>query len=46
MIEPPSKPETAEYPRRLYALVTVLLASLLVYAIVRFVLAVIREHQD
>lgn len=46
VIEPPSKPETAEYPRRLYALVTVLLASLLVYAIVRFVLAVVREHQD
>jgi capsular polysaccharide transport system permease protein len=46
VIEPPSKPETPEYPRRLYALATVLAASLLIYAIVRLVLATIREHQD
>lgn len=46
VIEPPSKAETAEYPRRLYTLVTVLMASLLIYALVRFVLAVVREHQD
>jgi capsular polysaccharide transport system permease protein len=46
VIEPPSKPETPEYPRRLYILSTVLAASLLIYAIVRLVLATIREHQD
>ena len=46
VIEPPSKPETPEYPRRLYTLATVLAASLLIYAIVRLVLATIREHQD
>jgi capsular polysaccharide transport system permease protein len=46
VIEPPSKPETPEYPRRLYTLATVLAASLLIYAIARLVLATIREHQD
>lgn len=46
VIEPPSRPETPEYPRRLYTLATVLAASLLIYAIVRLVLATIREHQD
>ena len=46
VIEPPSKPETPEYPRRMYILATVLAATLLIYAIVRLVLATIREHQD
>lgn len=46
VIEPPSLPETPEYPRRWYDLATVLAASLLVYALVRLVLATIREHQD
>ena len=46
VIEPPSKPETPEYPRRVYLLATVLAATLLIYAIVRLVLATIREHQD
>jgi capsular polysaccharide transport system permease protein len=46
VIDPPSKAESAEYPRRLYVLVTVLVASLLVYAILRLVLATVREHQD
>lgn len=46
VIEPPSLPEEAEYPRRLYNLVTLLVLSLLVYATVRLVVATIREHQD
>jgi len=46
VIEPPSKPETPDYPRRLYILATTLAASLLVYAIARLVLATVREHQD
>lgn len=46
VIEPPTLPETAEYPRRLYSLATVLVASLLLYSIARLVIATIREHQD
>lgn len=46
VIEPPSRPESPEFPRRLYAMATVFAASLLVYAIARLVLATIREHQD
>lgn len=46
VVEPPSKAETPEYPRRLYTLATVLAATLLIYAIVRLVLATVREHQD
>jgi capsular polysaccharide transport system permease protein len=46
VIEPPTLPQTAEYPLRIYNLVTVLVACLLLYAIVRLVLATIREHQD
>lgn len=46
VIEPPSLPETAEYPQRLYAFTTLLVACLLLYAIARLVLATIREHQD
>lgn len=46
VIEPPSTPEKAEYPRRLYGLLTLLIASLLVLAVVRLVLATIQEHQD
>ena len=46
VIEPPSKPETALYPRRLYNLVTLLIVSVLLYGIVRLVLATVREHID
>jgi capsular polysaccharide transport system permease protein len=46
VIEPPSLPQTPEYPRRLYTLFTVFALSLLIYAITRLVLATIREHQD
>lgn len=46
VIEPPSRPETAEYPRRLYNLVTLLVLSLLLYGITRLVTATIREHID
>ena len=46
VIEPATLPQTAEYPRRLYALATLLVACLLVYGIVRLVIATIREHQD
>lgn len=46
VIEPPTLPETAEYPRRLYNLLTLLVGTLLLYGVVRLVLATIREHQD
>jgi capsular polysaccharide transport system permease protein len=46
VIEPPSRPETAEYPLVAYNLATLLAICLLTYAIVRLVLATIREHLD
>jgi capsular polysaccharide transport system permease protein len=46
VVESPSKPETAEYPRVAYNMATLLAVCLLLYAIARLVLATIREHQD
>ncbi len=46
VIEPAGLPETAEYPRRLYNQATLLVACLLLYGVVRLVLATVREHQD
>jgi capsular polysaccharide transport system permease protein len=46
VIEPPSQPETARYPRRIYDLVTLLIISAVLYGIARLVLATIREHID
>lgn len=46
IVEPPSRPETAEYPLAAYNLGTLLAVCVLLYAIVRLVLATIREHQD
>lgn len=46
VIEPATLPETAEYPRRLYNLATLLIGCLLLYGVVRLVIATIREHQD
>lgn len=46
VVEPPTLPQTAEYPLRLYNFGTLLAICLLLYAITRLVLATIREHQD
>ena len=46
VIEPSTRPQRAEYPRRLYNLVTLLVASLLMYAIVRLAVATVNEHRD
>jgi capsular polysaccharide transport system permease protein len=46
VIEPPTLPETAEYPLRAYNLGTLFAICVLLYAITRLVLATIREHQD
>lgn len=46
VIEPPSRPQTAEYPLVAYNLGTLVAICVLAYAIARLVLATIREHQD
>lgn len=46
VIDPASLPETAEYPRRMYDLATVLVVCLLLYGSARLIIATIREHQD
>jgi capsular polysaccharide transport system permease protein len=46
VIEPATRPELAELPRRLYNLTTLLVVCALIYGVVRLVLATIREHQD
>ncbi len=46
VVEPPSLADTAEYPLRAYNLGTLLALCVLLYAIIRLVLATIREHQD
>lgn len=46
VIEPPGRPETAEYPRRLYNILTVLIVCCLLYGVTRLAVATIREHQD
>ena len=45
VIEPPTHAETAEYPRRLYDLATLLAACGLLYALLRLGAAVINEHR-
>ncbi|WP_338413582.1 capsular biosynthesis protein [uncultured Sphaerotilus sp.] len=46
VIEPPTLPEMAEFPRRLYDIATLLLACLMVYATVLLARATIQEHRD
>jgi capsular polysaccharide transport system permease protein len=46
VIDTPSKPEEAVYPRRLYNLVTLFVVCCLLYGIVRLVVATVRDHQD
>lgn len=46
VVEPPSLPQTAEYPLVGYNLATLLAICLLTYAIVRLALATVREHMD
>jgi len=46
VVEPPSLPETAEYPRVIYNLATLFAVCVLLYAVVRLVVATIREHMD
>ncbi|HET9644161.1 MAG TPA: capsular biosynthesis protein [Burkholderiaceae bacterium] len=46
VIEPPSQPETALLPRKLYSLATLFIVCVLLYGVVGLTLATIREHQD
>ncbi|MBT9595586.1 MAG: capsular biosynthesis protein [Vitreoscilla sp.] len=46
IVEAPAKAETAEYPRRIYNLLTLLALCAIVYAVVRLIVATIQEHQD
>lgn len=45
-VEPPTRPDSAEYPLHAYNLLTLLTLCLLLFAILRLVFAIIREHQD
>lgn len=46
VVEPPTLPESAEYPLRGYNLATLLTICVLLFAITRLVFAIIREHRD
>lgn len=46
VIEPPSTPESAEFPRRFYGIVTLLAGCFLIFGVVRLTLVTIQEHQD
>jgi capsular polysaccharide transport system permease protein len=46
VIEPPTLAQTAEYPRRLYNLVTAFVLSLLLYGLAHLLLATVNEHLD
>jgi capsular polysaccharide transport system permease protein len=46
VVEPPTLPETAEYPLRGYNLTTLATICFLLFAIFRLVFAIVREHLD
>jgi capsular polysaccharide transport system permease protein len=46
IVQAPVKAETAEYPRRIYNLLTLLALCAIVYSVVRLIVATIQEHQD
>lgn len=45
-VEPPTLPESAEYPLVGYNLTTLITICVLLFAILRLVFAIVREHQD
>lgn len=46
VIETPAKPDIAIYPRRIYNLITLLVAAVMIYGITRLVVATIKDHRD
>lgn len=46
LVESPALPESAEYPRRIYSLLALLIGLTLVYGIGRLIVATIEDHQE
>jgi len=46
LVESPALPETAEYPRRLYTLIALLMGLILLYGIGRLIVATIEDHLE
>jgi capsular polysaccharide transport system permease protein len=46
VVDSPSLPEEAEFPRRIYILVNILAVLLLFYGAMKIILATIKEHRD
>lgn len=46
IVEAPIKAQSAEYPRRIYNLLTLLALCAILYSVVRLIVATIQEHQD
>lgn len=46
LVESPAKPESPEYPRRVYTLFALLIGLTLLYGIARLVVATIEDHQE
>lgn len=46
IVQAPVQAQTAEYPRRIYNLLTLLALCAIVYSVVRLIVATIQEHQD
>lgn len=46
IVQPSSPPDSAEYPRRIYNLLTILVLCCVAYAITRLIVTAIQEHQD
>lgn len=46
LVETPALPESAEYPRRTYTLLALLMGLLLLYGIARLIVATIEDHQE
>jgi capsular polysaccharide transport system permease protein len=46
LVDTPALPESAEYPRRAYTLLALLMALSLLYGIARLVVATIEDHQE
>ena len=46
LVESPALPESAEYPRRIYSLIALLMGLTLLYGIGRLIVATIEDHQE
>ena len=46
LVESPALPETAEYPRRIYTLIALLMGLILIYGIGRLIVATIEDHLE